>query len=173
MPNRADAGFELQSSTSVLYSSGVSRKSGHIGVRIASFQGQALDAHYLGFFDGFNRQQFYEAHDVLEELWLADRHGSNGAFYKGLIQLAGAFVHLQKARLRPAAALFKLARGNLEKYPEVHERLAVGRVVQLIKEWEAELEAGAFAVNPLRPDRAPQLALQEVEAKTRKMNGGD
>jgi hypothetical protein len=146
----------------------VSKKSEHIADRIAAFRGQALDAHYLGFFDCFNRQQFYEAHDVLEELWLADRHGPNGAFYKGLIQLAGAFVHLQKQRLQPAAALFRLARGNLERYPEVHERLAVGGVVQVIKEWEAELEAGAFGVNPLRPDRVPQLALRESDAQAGK-----
>ena len=42
---------------------------------IESFRGQRLDAHYLGYFDCFNRQLFYEAHDVLEDLWLPDRHG--------------------------------------------------------------------------------------------------
>lgn len=138
----------------------VSKKSGHIAQRIETFQGQDLDAHYLGYFDCFNRQLFYEAHDVLEELWLADRHGPNGAFYKGLIQLAGAFVHLQKQRLRPAGALFKLARGNLEKYPGAHERLDVGRVLGLINCWQMELEAGEFAANPLRQENAPGLRLQ-------------
>ena len=138
----------------------MSKKSGHIAERIASFQGQALDAHYLGYFDCFNRQLFYEAHDVLEELWLADRHGPNGAFYKGLIQLAGAFVHLQKHRLRPAVALFQLARANLEKYPAVHERLDVGCVVKLIDTWLGELEAADDdAVNPLCRDNAPSLTL--------------
>ena len=90
---------------------------------IESFQGQGFDAHYLGYFDCFNRRLFYEAHDVLEDLWLTDRLGANGNFYKGLIQLAGAFVHLQKNRLRPSAALFKLAQANLEKYPARHEQL--------------------------------------------------
>src|SRR5271170_5005806 len=108
---------------------------------IESFRGQALDAHYLGFFDCFNRQLFYEAHDVLEDLWLADKHGANGNFYKGLIQLAGAFVHLQKNRLRPAAALFKLARANLEKYPHEHEHLDLKVVGHLIAKWLADLES--------------------------------
>jgi len=139
----------------------VSKKSGHIAGRIASFQGQALDAHYLGYFDCFNQQLFYEAHDVLEELWLADRHGKNGAFYKGLIQLAGAFVHLQKQRLRPAAALFKLARANLDKYPARYERVEVGKVIGLIDSWLGELEAGEYAVNPLRVGNAPGLGLVE------------
>ena len=131
----------------------------HIAQRIDAFRGQDLDAHYLGYFDCFNRQLFYEAHDVLEELWLADRHGPNGAFYKGLIQLAGAFVHLQKKRLRPSGALFRLARTNLEKYPASHERLDVAAVILLTDNWSGELEACEYAVNPLHDDNAPRLEL--------------
>lgn len=137
----------------------MSKKSAHIAQRIDTFRGQDLSAHYLGYFDCFNRQLFYEAHDVLEELWLADRHGPNGAFFKGLIQLAGAFVHLQKNRLRPAAALFKLARANLEKYPGRHEWLDVGATILLIENWCSELETCEYAVNPLRSDNAPRLEL--------------
>jgi predicted metal-dependent hydrolase len=138
----------------------MSRKSGQIAERIAAFQGGALDAHYLGFFDCFNRQLFYEAHDVLEELWLADRHGPNGDFYKGLIQLAGAFVHLQKDRRRPAAALFKLARTNLAKYPARHEQLDVTVVRAAIETWLGGLEEAGFATNPLRERNAPVLSLE-------------
>ncbi len=137
----------------------MSKKTAHIAQRIDAFRGQDLDAHYLGYFDCFNRQLFYEAHDVLEELWLADRHGPNGAFYKGLIQLAGAFVHLQKKRLRPAAALFKLARANLEKYPKPHERLDGAAVIVLIGNWCTELEACQYTLNPLRDDKVPHLEL--------------
>ncbi len=137
----------------------MSKKSGKIAERIAAFQGQALDAHYLGYFDCFNDQLFYEAHDVLEELWLADRQGPNGDFFKGLIQLAGAFVHLQKERLRPAAALFKLARANLQKYPARHEQLDVAAVLLLIEVWLARLEGCGFATNPLCEQAAPVLGL--------------
>ena len=140
----------------------MSKKSGKIAERIAAFQGQALDAHYLGYFDCFNDQLFYEAHDVLEELWLADRQGPNGDFFKGLIQLAGAFVHLQKERLRPAAALFKLARANLQKYPARHEQLDVAAVLLLIEVWLARLEGCGFATNPLREQAAPALGLLGV-----------
>jgi predicted metal-dependent hydrolase len=138
----------------------VRRKSGKIAERIAGFQGQALDAHYLGYFDCFNDQLFYEAHDVLEELWLADRHGPNGDFFKGLIQLAGAFVHLQKERLRPSAALFKLAQANLQKYPPRHEQLEVGVVLKLIEKWLGWLEGGGFGGNPLQEQPAPRLGLR-------------
>lgn len=138
---------------------GVSKKSGKIAERIAAFQGGGADAHYLGFFDCFNQQQFYEAHDVLEELWLADRHGPTGNFYKGLIQLAGAYVHLQKERLRPSAALFKLARTNLSQYPSVFERLDLGVVLAMIEMWLSWLEKEDFTRNPLREQPAPKLAL--------------
>ena len=125
---------------------------------VASLEDRGLNPYYAGYFNYFNRALYYEAHDVLEQLWLADRHGPNGAFYKGLIQLAGAFVHLQKNRLRPAAALFKLARANLAQYPPFHERLAINTVLAMIDHWIGRLEESDFAMNPLAPDHAPMLA---------------
>jgi predicted metal-dependent hydrolase len=61
----------------------VSHKSARIAAHDRVLPGQELDAHYAGYFDCFNRQLFYEAHEVLEELWLKDKYGPNGAFYKG------------------------------------------------------------------------------------------
>ncbi len=139
----------------------VSHKSARIARMIESFQGRDLDAHYLGYFDCFNRQLFYEAHDVLEDLWLADKRGPDGDFYKGLIQLAGAFVHLQKNRLPPSAALFKLAQRNLGQYPPAHHRLDLNAVRQLISNWLDWLEQGRYLVNPLTAARTPRLALQD------------
>jgi uncharacterized protein len=138
----------------------MSKKSGAIAELIEQFKGRDLDAHYLGYFECFNRRLYFEAHDVLEELWLADRTGPNYAFYKGLIQLAGAFVHLQKNRLRPSAALFKLADANLEKYPPLHERLRVDSVRVLIREWLHRLEDGNFEKNPLTAGNEPTLSLE-------------
>ena len=138
----------------------MSHKSARIAARIESFCGQELDAHYLGYGDCFNRQLFYEAHEVLEDLWLKDKPGPNGAFYKGLIQLAGAFVHLQKNRLRPAAALFKLALAKLEKYPRRHERLDVAAVCGVIQTWLGSLESAPFEKNPFTSENAPKLALE-------------
>ncbi len=129
---------------------------------IESFQGQELDAHYLGYFDCFNRQLFYEAHDVLEDLWLKDRHGPDGNFYKGLIQLAGAFVHLQKNRLRPAAALLKLALANLALYPPMHKQLDLKAVQCLAQNWLGELERNGFNLNPLTGAPAPHLTLERT-----------
>jgi len=126
---------------------------------VQSMTAGGLDPHYLGYFDCFNRGLFYEAHDVLEQLWLKDRQGPNGAFYKGLIQLAGAFVHLRKERLRPAAALFKLAQANLAQYPAAHEQLAMPPLLALIQHWLAHLERSNFSTNPLNTETRPVLRL--------------
>jgi predicted metal-dependent hydrolase len=146
------------------YPYGVSKKSAKIAALIESCRGQELDAHYLGYFECFNRALFYESHDVLEELWLQDRHGPDGNFYKGLIQFAGAFVHLrqhteQRPRLRPAAALFKLARANLCPYPATHRQLEVRGILAIIEDWLTRLETSNFSVNPLADGNAPRLEL--------------
>jgi len=105
--------------------------------------GAAVPPGYRAFFVCFNAGRFFESHEVLEADWLPRRRGPDGDFYKGLIQLGAAFVHLEKGRPGPAAALLRLARGHLAKYPVVHQgfdRLAAER---LIARWLAWIEGGA------------------------------
>ena len=138
----------------------MSHKSQLIAERVASLAGGTLDARYLGYFDCFNRQLFYEAHEVLETLLLPQWQGPNGAFYKGLIQMAGAFVHWQKNRPGPAAALFKLAQTNLRKYPAIHEGLSVKNVLAVTDEWLSQVTAAPPRAFPAAPTGAPQLRLE-------------
>ena len=130
-----------------------------------------LDPCYQGYFRCFNAGEYYEAHDVLEHLWLRDGPGGeNYAFYKGLIQVAGAFVHLRQhfehpthakhgRRLSPAARLFELARANLFAYEPQHLRLDVASLRALCAAHRDVLTRSGFAHNPWSPDRAPQLRL--------------
>lgn len=142
----------------------MSKKSPKIATLIEGCRGQDLPAHYLGYFECFNRQLFYEAHDVLEELWLAEgRAGANYGFYKGLIQFAGGFVHLQKNRLNPAAALFRLSQTYLRQYPNEHQRVNVVGLIASADEWIGELERRNFSSNPLGEKPPPCLALQVMD----------
>ena len=129
----------------------------------------AHDACYEGYFVCFNDQKYYEAHDVLEHLWLKEQ-GSSHQFFKGLIQLAGAFVHLQKQyrrpehptdgrRLRPAWRLFKLAHTNLEPYLPTFLDLDVRSVLELCLKNMLAIEGAEFKTNPWSPVSAPTLAL--------------
>jgi predicted metal-dependent hydrolase len=137
----------------------MSDKSAKIAALIRNYHGRDLDAHYLGFFECFNRQMYYEAHEVLEKLWLPSRQGPNHLFYKGLIQLAGAFVHLQKGRPAPSASLFKLVRANLQKFLPVHERLDLVDVLHRTEVWLQQIESGRFESIALTPSEAPQIHL--------------
>jgi predicted metal-dependent hydrolase len=142
----------------------VNDRKAELAALVERCSGQALDPHYLGYVHCFNRQLFFEAHEVLEQSWLKQRSGHNGMFYKGLIQLAGAFVHLQKNRLRPAVALFNLAEQNLKNYPRVHQSLDVPRLIGVLQQWRGAIEQSDFALNPLTAANRPSIALTNGEA---------
>jgi predicted metal-dependent hydrolase len=124
---------------------------------------------YLAFFRCWNEQRYYEAHDVLEQLWLkTDPREAN--FFKGLIQAAGAFVHLQKRfehpshakhsrRLPPAVRLFRSAEKNLASFKPWHHRLDVTAVCQLLNRYVHEIVASDYTINPWCPETAPKLKL--------------
>lgn len=119
------------------------------------------DPRYLGWFERFNAAEFYDAHDVLEDLWLRTR-GADRDFFKGLIQFAGAFVHLRRhrerpghardaARLRPAARLFHSARMLLLPYRPRHLRLDVDAICRACETLGGGIERSDFTENPWQP----------------------
>jgi hypothetical protein len=141
-------------------------------VRSFGLGAEGLDPCYLAYFVCFNAQEYYEAHDVLEHLWL-QREDENHAFFKGLIQLAGAFVHLKKQRarpwhptdgrrMRPAVRLFALASRNLSPYSPRHMGLDVSEVLDVATDHVARIEASDFSRNPWNPETAPKLKLSTV-----------
>lgn len=120
----------------------------------------SLDPHYLGFFECYNAGRFFEAHEVLEELWLEERRRPDGNFYKALIQVAGCFVHLQHDRLGPAAALLRTAAAHLAPFPSSHHGLDIDALREQIAAWRAVIEGQAR--NPLAAGPVPTLRLAEV-----------
>ncbi len=139
----------------------MSHKSPRIAAFLAGLDPDGLPRHYAGFFHCFNQGLYFEAHEVLEDLWLAEgKTGADYAFYKGLIQWAGAFVHLQKGRLRPAVALFDLAADNLRRYAPHHRRLDLESALEDIRSWKRDIVASGFMSNPLPQRPAPRISLQ-------------
>ena len=125
---------------------------------------------YRAFFRCWNEQRYYEAHDVLEQLWLkAD--SSDADFFKGLIQAAGAFVHLQKQfehpshakhtrRLPPAVRLFRLAESSLSRVGPLHHGLDVTALCQLLRASADQIVGSDYKTNPWSPETAPKLELR-------------
>jgi len=124
---------------------------------------------YRAFFRCWNEQRYYEAHDVLEQLWLKTGSG-DGDFFKGLIQAAGAFVHLQKRfehpahakhsrRLPPAVRLFRLAEKSLSAFGPRHHGLDVAALCQLLRAYADQIVASDYKTNPWSPETAPKLEI--------------
>jgi predicted metal-dependent hydrolase len=93
----------------------------------------AADPHLIGFIRCFNQQAYYEAHDVLEELWLKTS-GEQRDFYKGLIQTAAVFLKLQQNKPDPASRLAQRAASHLEKYRPACERVNVDEVLDWLRD---------------------------------------
>jgi hypothetical protein len=144
------------------------------GLRVAGSP-SAFDPCYLGYFECFNQGRYYEAHDVLEHLWLKDgRKAPDYRFYKGLIQLAGGFVHLKLqrensahpkhgVRMWPARRLFLLAIGNLTPYAPYHRGLDLAFPLELAAGFVSAIEEGGFERNPWDPEHLPVLPLPEED----------
>ncbi len=124
---------------------------------------------YRAFFRCWNEQRYYEAHDVLEQLWLKT-DSSDADFFKGLIQAAGAFVHLQKQfehpshakhsrRLRPAVRLFRLAGSSLSRFGPLHHGLDVAAFCKLLRASADQIVGSDYTTNPWSPETAPKLKL--------------
>ena len=127
----------------------------------------ALDPHYTGYFICFNRGEYYEAHDVLEHLWLRTT-GSDHQFFKGLIQIAGAFVHLRRQYLRPAIPRMagdSAPRSGSSCSGRKTSRLSArstsyfktGPLLALCAHHVSAISASHFTHNPWHPTRLPLL----------------
>lgn len=123
---------------------------------IAHLKHDRYDSRYLGYFECFNLQLHYEAHDVLEDLWLETK-GPLHNYYKGLIQLAGAFVHLKNSKLDPAARLFRLCKKYLEPYPSDTEGMDMAELLSQIDLWIETLESSGYKKSPYDPKHPPTL----------------
>ncbi len=122
---------------------------------------------YVGYFLCFNKGEYYEAHDVLEHIWLSSQ-GQEYRYFKGLIQLAGAFVHLQKnfkfpdhpkhrTRMRPADRLFLSAANYLQEFPPVFRDLDIASVIEICTHHSQTIRKGHYLINPWSPDELPVL----------------
>jgi uncharacterized protein len=77
------------------------------------------DPRYRQFVMLFNQEEFFEAHEVLEELW-HETGGANREFLQGLIQVAVALEHRRRGNLKGANGVAKSARRHLMGYGPAH-----------------------------------------------------
>lgn len=74
---------------------------------------------YLQGIEHFNVCDFFESHEVWEELW-TDHQGPSRKFYQGLIQAAVALHHFGNGNIRGAKKLNVSCRKYLDPYRPYH-----------------------------------------------------
>lgn len=108
------------------------------------------DPRYLAGIVLFNRGDFFEAHEVWEQLWM-DTHGPDKQFYQGLIQAAVGLCHFCNGNLRGAAKLYRSSRQYLERYGSPHHGLDQAAF------WDAMERCFAPLLGPDAPDRGVEI----------------
>src|SRR5262249_34694592 len=78
----------------------------------------AYDPRYLAGVLLFNAGDYFEAHEVWEDLW-SEGHGDERRFYQGLIQAAVGLCHFGNGNLGGAVKLYHSARDYMARCPPV------------------------------------------------------
>lgn len=99
--------------------------------------------------DEFNRREFFECHETLEGLWMAERSPVR-ELYQGILQVGVAFYHLARGNYRGAVVTLERGLARLRKVQPECQGVLVDRLV-------AEAEAAAAVMVELGPQRAAQF----------------
>jgi uncharacterized protein len=101
----------------------------------------------------FNSEEFFQAHEVWEELWLAEAEPER-TFLQGLIQAAAAFHHYIRGNFSGAQSLLASAALKLQRFPVEHRGIASGQLRDQVVWWAQALGEGA---DPGR-DKLPRIS---------------
>ena len=94
----------------------------------------SYDDRYLEFVDLWNRREFYDAHEALEDLWLDD-DGPDRRFHQGLIHLAAAYLHLWRGNVPGARARLASGAAHLHPYGDIHRGLDLAVFHRVARTW--------------------------------------
>lgn len=98
-----------------------------------------LEANRKKFHDGiilFNSGEFFKAHEVWEEIWLAAEEPEK-TFLQGLIQIAAAFHHYSRGNRNGGQSLATAALAKLENLPECYAGINLGVLRLAVGQWLA------------------------------------
>jgi hypothetical protein len=99
------------------------------------------------YFEGialFNQHSFFEAHEVLEDVWRAAPEPER-KFLQGLIQVAVALHHHSRGNLVGCRSLLDRARRNLGTYPAEYGGVDLGGLLDSVDQWRDALHQGSPA----------------------------
>jgi predicted metal-dependent hydrolase len=90
----------------------------------------------------FNRAEFFDAHEVLEDVWRAAPEGEK-KFLQGIIQVAVALYHHANGNSVGARSVLRRAFRNLSRYPEGFAGVQLGALLHSISNWQRAIDEGS------------------------------
>lgn len=126
-------------------------------------QGQ-YDSRYLEGIKYFNECEFFEAHEVWEDVWKDDQ-GPSRKFYQGLIQVAVCLHHFGNGNIRGARKLYHSSRAYLAPYAPMHLGLNVEQLLRELRTCCSEILASEeeFPKIDIVPDLIPEIHLHSSD----------
>jgi uncharacterized protein len=94
--------------------------------------------------DLFNRGEFFDAHEVLEDVWRA-APAAEKKFLQGLIQVAVGLHHHSRGNVVGARSLLARAHRNLSAYPARHGGIDLAELRAQVERWVEALGNGSSA----------------------------
>jgi hypothetical protein len=124
-----------------------------------------MDVPARGLLDGieqFNRGKFFECHETLEVLWLAEP-GPMRRLYQGILQVGVAFHHLRAGRHRAAVDLLERGCGYLQPFAPTCLGVKVDRLLDEAGMCLAELKRlGPEGLNGWNWSLVPRIEMEEA-----------
>lgn len=124
------------------------------------------DPRYLAGIVLFNRGDYFEAHEVWEDLWM-DTASPEKRFYQGLIQAAVGLCHFCNGNVRGAVKLYHSSRDYMAKFGPHHLGLDVEGFWRHMASCFDELLAAPEPDRTLQPreELLPEIALAPEPAQ--------
>jgi hypothetical protein len=122
---------------------------------------ERYDPRYLAGVLLFNSHDYFEAHEVWEDLW-SESHGDERRFYQGLIQAAVGLCHFGNGNLGGAVKLYRTSREYMGRCPSPFLGLDAAAFWQDMEECYRPLLQAAAPDRGVRPAEGalPQIRLE-------------
>jgi len=109
----------------------------------------------------FNRGEFYECHEYLEEAWMQESRRVR-FLYQGILQVGVGFYHLQNGNWRGATGLLRNGTARLKEFEPATLGVDVAKLVRESERCLSELESlGRARIDEFDASKIPKVEWTE------------
>lgn len=121
----------------------------------------------------FNTGEYFECHEVLEELWLAER-GPVRELYQGVLQIGVALLHRQRGNFKGAVSLLQSGLRHIAPFGPSCQQLDLARLSRESVELLAHLQGlGQERLSEMDEQLVPQVWLLSESLCDDELGGED